>query len=502
MMPLRGLVCLGLLLGIWQLSVATLGSERPNVLLICADDHAAHVFGAYGNQQVRTPHLDRLAAGGMRFDRAYCNSPVCTASRAAFITGRYPRTLGVTQLRTPLPDEEVTLAEMLGAAGYATAVIGKTHFNSKLTHGFELLVGDREFQTHMKSRGQRELPAGMAVLPPWRPFRVPATEWLNSEVLPYGAVDADMKGTFFAEQACAYLSETHTRPFFLYLSFQEPHSPFHFPVEFAGRYSADEFEVPHVAADDQWQVPAIFRDLTEQQKRGIVASYYTSVEYLDQNVGRVLEALAASPYADNTVIVYIGDHGYMLGEHGRFEKHCMFEPAVRSPLLVIDAQRVEAGTSSDCLVEFIDIVPTLLERCGVPIPEQVQGRSFGAVLAGQTDEHRDVVFVEYAENAEAMLATKRWKFIYGAGNRRREDGYDPGGELPGPTVQLYDREQDPDELNNLAKQPEQKSRVDAFMEQLHATLLETARQSIEQANELERSTRLDDLLQPRDVGGR
>src|SRR5262245_39239780 len=125
------------LLLVWLLA-PSLASAELNVLWIVADDHAAYVCGAYGNQQVRTPNLDRLAAEGMRFDRAYCNSPVCTASRQSFLTGRYPRTIGVTQLRTPLPESEETLAEILKAQGYATAAIGKMHFNSKLTHGFDL----------------------------------------------------------------------------------------------------------------------------------------------------------------------------------------------------------------------------------------------------------------------------------------------------------------------------------------------------------------------------
>src|SRR5215469_1974052 len=114
--------------------------RRPNVLWICADDHAPYVCGAYGNKIVRTPNLDRLASEGVRFDRAYCNSPVCTASRQSFLTGRYPRTLGVTLLQTPLPDGTPTLARLLRRAGYDTAAVGKMHFNSSLKHGFDLRV--------------------------------------------------------------------------------------------------------------------------------------------------------------------------------------------------------------------------------------------------------------------------------------------------------------------------------------------------------------------------
>src|SRR5436190_21046154 len=123
------------------LSCAARAAEaKPNILWIVADDHASYVCGAYGNKQVRTPNLDRLAAEGTRFDRAYCNSPVCTASRQSFLTGRYPRTIGVTQLKTPLPENEVTLAKMLKAAGYDTAAIGKMHFNSPAKHGFDVRI--------------------------------------------------------------------------------------------------------------------------------------------------------------------------------------------------------------------------------------------------------------------------------------------------------------------------------------------------------------------------
>src|SRR6516165_3885104 len=140
--------------------------RRPNVLWICADDHAPYVCAAYGNPTVRTPNLDRLAAQGMRFDRAYCNSPVCTASRQSFLTGRYPRTIGVTLLQTPLPEGERTLAKLLKQAGYDTAAIGKMHFNSNLKHGFDLRIDRPEHARHLEQYGKRPLPEGMEVQPP------------------------------------------------------------------------------------------------------------------------------------------------------------------------------------------------------------------------------------------------------------------------------------------------------------------------------------------------
>ena len=176
-----------------------------------------------------------------------------------------------------------------------------------------------------------------------------------------------------------------------------------------------------------------------------MAAYYTSVEFLDKNVGRVLDALAESGHADDTLVIYSGDHGYMLGQHGRFEKHCSYEPAVRAPLIMRLPGRVRAGTVTPALVELIDIVPTVLDLCHSPVPENVQGRSLAKLLDGGTNLHRDCVFVEYAENEEAMIRTDRWKLIYSTGRRERQDGYTTGRPLAGKVVRLFDVVADPDE---------------------------------------------------------
>ncbi|MEX2016485.1 MAG: sulfatase-like hydrolase/transferase, partial [Candidatus Hydrogenedentales bacterium] len=308
-----------LLLPTWPAAAA------PNILLIIADDHAPYVMGAYGNANAQTPNLDRLARDGMRFDRAYCTSPVCTASRQSLLTGRYPRSIGVTQLRTPLPAAEVTLAESLRDAGYRTGAIGKMHFNSDLRHGFDTRVDLPEHLLYLDTRPADALPPGLAVLPPWRPFRDPAAVWLNAGALPYGATERQMPGTWFAAEAGRFIREFDDKPFFLVVSFYEPHSPYHFPVEYAGKFDPDSFEAPNVAEPDRWQVPVIFEGLTDAEKRGIAAAYYTSAAFMDQNVGRVLDALDADGHRDNTLVIYIGDHGYFLGQHGRFEKHAMYE---------------------------------------------------------------------------------------------------------------------------------------------------------------------------------
>jgi choline-sulfatase len=473
--------------------------KRLNVLWICADDHAPYVLGAYGNRRVQTPNLDRLAAGGMRFDRAFCNSPVCTASRQSFITGRYPRTLGVTQLSTPLPVGDVTLAEVLKQAGYETAAFGKMHFNSRLKHGFEQRLDLGEFAAALAARGATKIPPDVEAQPPWRPFKDPARIWLNAAALPAQAVDADMSGTYFAAQADRFLNEARDKPFFLFVSLYEPHSPFNFPVEDRGRVDSKQFDVPPLEPQDQWQIPAVFRDLTPREKQGIAAAYYTSVAFLDRNVDRVLAALEKSGQADRTLVIYTGDHGYLLGQHGRFEKHCSFEEAIRAPLLIRCPGLVRPGSATRALVEFIDIFPTVLDLCGVPIPANVQGRSLRAVLAGQSASHRKSVFIEYAPNDEAAVRDERWKLIFERGKRRRTDGYDTGLPLPGRKIRLYDLETDPEELHDVVSRPENADRVRRMLALLAEHLRATARETAPIAGSSDLLDQLDSLVQPHDV---
>jgi choline-sulfatase len=471
----------------------------PNVLVICADDHAAYVTGAYGNRQVRTPNLDRLAASGLVFDRAYCNSPVCTASRQSFLTGRYPRTVGVTRLETPLPASEVTLADSLRAAGYDTAAIGKMHFNSNLKHGFDLRVDLGEHRAWLAAQPSVELPSGLAVQPPWHPFQDPARVWLNSDCRPIGQSDAQMDGTFFAARAAEYLAGPRDKPFFLMVSFYEPHSPYRFPVEFRDRHAAGQFTAPAPGPEDDNQIPQVFRDLTEQEKQGIAAAYYTSVEFMDKNVGLVLDALDRSGRAADTVVVYLSDHGYLLGQHGRFEKHCSYEEAVRAPLIIRAPGQPAPGRRTPTFVELVDLAPTIHELCGVATPATVQGRSLAPLLRGQTTAHRDHVIVEYAPNDEIMIRDSAWKLVFERGARRRTDGYDTGRPLVPHQFRLYDLHADPQELHNLASETAHAATVHRLTALLVDHLVKTAREPAKVPQSADPRALLDYCVQPHDV---
>lgn len=424
---------------------------RPNILLILGDDHAAYALSSYGSTLVQTPHLDRLAAAGARFVHAYCNSPMCTPSRQSLLTGRMPHATGVTLLKTALADDELTLAESLSTAGYHTAAIGKMHFNSGLHHGFDRRIDQPDHRRHLEQHPPAAVPADREVLGPWKPFRDPAAVWLNSRTLPMAANDRDMAGTFFAQEAARYLKEV-TGPFFLVVSFYEPHSPFHFPLEYAGRVDPRSLPLPVVGPEDPPQVPLIFRDLSDAEKQGIAAAYYTSAEFLDKNVGLVYDELQSSGHAENTLVIYAGDHGYQLGHHGRFEKHSFYEEAIRAPLLISWPGKIPPGQVIQELVEFVDLFPTIVAACDVPLPAERHGKNLLPVARGAAAGApvHDSVFGVYGENEEAMIRTDRWKLVYCSGTRARADGYATDHPTPGRYLKLFDLENDPAEMHNLA----------------------------------------------------
>lgn len=491
---------LWLICWVWVSATATAAeAKRPNVIWLIGDDHAAHALGAGGSKLARTPNLDRFAATATRFDRAYCNSPVCTASRQSFLTGRRPRTIGVTQLRTALPEAELTLAEILAAHGHRTAAFGKMHFNSGLGHGFQTMVDAPQHRRWLAATTRAPLEAAGPNLPPWRPFADPARIWLNADCLPMPLRDGEMLSSFLTRGAVAYLEEAGKGPFFLILSLTEPHSPFHFPQEFRGRRKPSEFTPPATTPGDAWQIPAIFEDLGEEDIRGIQAAYHTSVEFLDLNMGRMLGAIERLGLMENTLICYFGDHGYLLGHHGRIEKHSGYEPAIRVPLLIRPPGGSPRVAATPALVELIDLAPTMLDYLGLPIPATMQGRSLRPVVEGRAKAHRERVFVEYSENEEAYVVTERHKLIVGTGERTREDGYKARNPRPGPHTALYDLREDPEELANLAETPEGKPIVAELMAALAGHLVETARVPRGRPERLDSPAALRPWLAPDDV---
>jgi arylsulfatase A-like enzyme len=429
--------------------------KPPNILILVGDDHAGGLLGIDGDPHRATPRLDTFAGQGVRFDRAYCNSPVCTASRQSFITGRLPHAVGVTRLTTPLPDDAVTLGEWLGDLGYDTAAIGKMHFNGPSKHGFATRLDTPDWAAWLR----KNAPKGGDHRRAWRPFQDPASVWLNADVRSFGLPTTSMESTYLIDRAAEFIDQhkdsSKSRPFALVVGFPEPHSPFKFADDWTTRFEPDQFNAPPISDFDRVQQPKVFALLKPDEVKGIQVSYYTSLSFLDHQVGRLLDTLKASGLADDTIVAYLGDNGYMLGQHGRFEKHCSYEPAVRVPLILRWPGHLPQGRRVPDLVELVDLLPTLLDLASLPMPPDLHGRSLKPLALGEPGAGgRELVVSEYLENEEAMVRSNRYKLVVGTGARRRLDGYETTNPLPGPSERLYDLEADPGETTDLRGRPD------------------------------------------------
>ena len=438
-----------------------------NVVVILADDHARKVTGCYGNKLIHTPNIDRLAQEGVLFERAYCNAPISSASRASLLTGKYPHTTVSNLLFTPFDDDNnETIAEYLREQKIETALIGKTHFNNFVwwnlyenglpDHGFQTTIENAQYKKYIEKHGKRPIPDSIET---YRPKATSIPEQLNTRCLPEASYDADAQGTYFAKKAASFIAEHKEKPFFLWYAPHEPHQPYAFPIEYRGKYNPADMPLPEGSDEDDRWIPEQFRNLTDQQRQGLIAAYYASTEYMDKNVGIVLDAIRDNGLEDNTLILYISDNGYLLYEHRRFEKHTMWEEATRQPLIVKAGNRFKKGVRTDALVEYVDIVPTILDIIGKKPMKEVQGKSFLPVLEGKTTEHKEYVYSFYLEDNFAMITDKHWKYIFHTGSRDLGIGYATGYGPAGMTHFLYDIEHDPGETTNLAYKAEYQNKL-------------------------------------------
>jgi len=476
-------------------------ARRPNFVFLLADDHAGYVLGCDGNRRAETPHLDRLASQSVRFTRHYCNSPICTPSRQSILTGQLPHASGVTLLATALAEDRPTLARQLQKAGYRTGVFGKMHFNRPGRpglFGFDTCMTEDVIAREWARRPpQQAVPAGISTKPAWRPFVDPARIWLNADKLPYPRYDEDMKGTFIARQAGQYLEERRRdgQAFALWVSFMEPHSPYDFPVDDRSHFDPAAFPPPRLGPQDPAQIPEVFNDLTESEKRGIIAAYYTSVRFLDRNIGALLKKLADLGLDSNTFLVYTADHGYCLGQHGRFDKHIGYDPALRVPLMMRWPGPIKPAVVRS-FTEHVDVPATILDMLEVePLPFQ-HGQTLRPYLEGRgVSRPRDHIFSEYLETEQAYIRTERYKFIYCSG--KRLDWYRPAQPVVGAWRRLYDLKTDPDEYHDIA--PRHPDLVRRFEGALLARFRETHPEARTEPAGLTPEAALDFYVRPRDT---
>lgn len=392
--------------------------HRPNILICYTDQQRWDALGANGNPAVQTPNLDRLAAQGVNFDHFFVQNPVCMPSRASFLTGQYPSTLGITHMGVPLPQDTLTLPRLLRNFGYHCANIGKLHFlphanrDHRLIHpsyGFDHLeIADEPgpYEDAYRAWVRRKKPDQLNKISPGLPpmaARWYETMHIEDDVvhpsvnqtaeggrfdfkgaIPFAGDDDVSFSAFVAEQTVNYLeSRTSQQPFLCIAGFYSPHAPWIVPQRFLDQYDPETFALPHFPPeiDAQRLRDGSMSDLySDAQLRSARHGYYAMVSEVDYHVGVIMDQLAELGLAENTIVVFTSDHGEWLGEHLRYGKGYPAHDCVsRVPLLV----RVPGGTTGlRCrdIVEGVDVVPTLLACAGIPIPPHLQGQSVAQTL--------------------------------------------------------------------------------------------------------------------------
>lgn len=433
---------------------------RMNVLFIATDDWRP-AMGCYGTPEIKTPNVDRLAAGGVRFDRAYCQFPLCNPSRTSLLTGRFPTTTGVldntTAFREAHPDW-VSLPQHFKNNGYAVARTGKIFHGGidDASAWTEVLEGDPSKSRPKPPAAKR--PTGQQPPKKQDPAQSDRIVVLEGD----GESHLDFRT---AANGIALLEKYREQPFFVAVGFHKPHSPPTAPRRFFDMFAVERMPLPPdfmprptlPAGFPDVAVPMkngdlfINRDASPEAAREMIRAYYASAAWADWNIGRVLDALERLQLADKTIVVLFGDHGYHLGEKGKWSKHnSLFEVATRVPLIVRVPGTSVTGRGCGRTVGLIDIYPTLSELCRLATPVGLQGHSMAPLLQ---DPQRDWSFSAFsvARNDGALgrsVRTERWRYSEWDEGRR--------GAV------LFDEQNDPHETSNLATDPKHAETIAGF----------------------------------------
>lgn len=406
-------------------------------------------LGTYAHPLVKTPNLDRLAARGLRFDRAYTQFPLCSPSRVSMLTGLRPDATRVhdlqTDFRTLLPDV-VTLPQMFMHNGYFVARVGKIyHYGNPGQIGTSGLDDPASWNAVINPRGiDKDEEKQLTNLTPARQ--------LGSALAYYASPAADEEHTDgkVANETIGLLEKHKDRPFFIGAGFYRPHCPFIAPQKYFDLYSLDAIPAPVASAESRAPPAAWFTNpphwgVSEQGQRETIRAYYASISFLDANVGRLLDALDRLGLADNTIVVFVSDHGYHLGEHGQWMKQTLFERSTRAPLIVAAPGIPSKGRSTSRVVEFVDLYPTLADLARLQAPGGLNGRSLAPLLKNPEAkwDHPALTQVRRGPAASAYMGysvrTEQWRYTEWDQGKRG--------------VELYDEVADPGEANNLASDP-------------------------------------------------
>ena len=441
--------------------VLTHVANKPNILWICTDQQRADTIGALGNKFVRTPHINALATQGTAFTSAYCQSPVCTPSRASFLTGRYPRTTRCRQNGQAIPSTEKLITRLLADAGYTCGLAGKLHLATCANGVVEKRIDDGYKVFHWSHHPQPDWPENAY------------TQWLTQQgqtwdklykgqSTPYikeGIPAEYSQTTWCANMAIDFIKEQKGSPWFFSYNCFAPHHPFDPPADYLARYNPENLPTPKYKPNEANSKTTYQRldsefahsdpnsyhvaAMTDRDKQQVTAAYYAMVDLIDFNVGRMVAALNETEQLNNTIVIFMSDHGEMLGDHGIYLKGPHFyEEAVRVPLIFSWPGQFKTGLKVEGLTELIDITPTLLDAAGLSIPQFIQGKTLLPILSGKANpnHHRNSVFSEYY-NA--------WSHKHSYGTMHRTNSHKMIVYHGTDQGELYDLDKDPDEFNNL-----------------------------------------------------
>ncbi|MHC4166829.1 MAG: sulfatase family protein [Planctomycetota bacterium] len=428
--------------------------KRPNILWICTDQQRYDTIHALGNPHIRTPNLDRLVAQGMAFTHAHCQSPICTPSRASFLTGMYPSTVHACINGNDHWDEAAPLiTKTLADAGYDCALAGKFHLSSAMAHEPELRPKDDGYRRFWYSHAPHQ---GIGKGNQYTDWLTGIGQDYKKLKKKYGYIPAKWhQTTWCADRAIEFMKEKRSGPWLCSVNIYDPHGPFDPPQEYVDRFDIDSLPEPLFRESDlaaqQRLAGIMFQSKVKRpaypDAKLTLAKYWAQIELIDENVGRMLEVLEETGQREDTVVIFTSDHGEMAGDHGLNKKGCRFyEGLVRVPLIFSQPGRFKEGLRSDALVELLDIPPTLLELAGLRVPDTMHGKSLLLILTGLADpgHHRDFVRCEYYEVLEGprsyatMLRTRRYKMVI-------YHGHEPG--------ELFDLTKDPHEFDNQWDNP-------------------------------------------------
>ena len=406
--------------------------KRPNVLFLAADDMNT-ALGCYGHPLVKSPNVDRLAARGVRFDRAYCQFPLCCPTRASLLTGLRPDTTRVLGNNIDFRDfhpNAVTLPQLFKNNGWFSAREGKI-FHMNVPHE----VGSPRFQDAVSWNH--------SVSPPGLEQHTPGVgRKLNAPGTPFGmqwisAASADGQAdTGAAGHALALLEKHRADPFFLAVGFVRPHLPFVAPSRFYDLYPLKSMQPAENPPGDLDDIPAAAKavrprlwnnmGMDEPRIREALRGYYASTSFMDHQVGRVLDGLEQMGLAGNTIVVFWGDHGWHLGEHTHWQKMTLMEEGAHVPLIIAAPGRKGNGRVSKALVEFVDVYPTLARLCGLKPPDTLELQSMVRLLNNPERTFKKAAFTQlhYEKIVGRSIRTARWRYTRWEGEGGGEELYD------------------------------------------------------------------------------